>query len=465
MSSIIRIFLFLFTIIFFSKEVLCSSPDTAYLINTTGRKIFVRNMTFFLKGSFPLILSEKSLKNFKVLVPYKEYYTSINLSLGNGEFSDFFLQAGVTYNVVLNNKGQIYLQTTDAKINQHELKFFSELTAATGSLNFYKIKTTSWNNNKDRHLFIESLYVKRVAFLNNYHDKYPLSGKFFKLADLFLKSRFIVELFQMKVPNDDVKKGINIFYKDSIKKYIEGFSYDEAMGIMDVRYASYLLFQAHQMEESKSSQTIFLDSFVSGKMKDFLLGKYLAQKMNDRTNEFTSQYKERISSIKDDYIQSIVNEYSNVSVINLQKDTAGIYVMDAGLKRVSFNDVISSIKAKIFYIDFWASWCAPCIKEMPNSIKLRKQFEGNPDIAFLYISVDEDYQNWLTAAEQNKLKAYKFSYKVLEESNFTFIKTLKISSYPRYLLINRDGKILVPDAKRPGNPALVSELKKILESE
>jgi hypothetical protein len=116
MSYIFRIFFFLLNSIFFSKDVLCSSSDTVYLINKTGKNIFVTNMTFFLKGSFPLSLPENALKVFKLPLPYNNYYTSINLSLGNGEFSDFFLQAGIVYDVMLNNKGQISLKANDAKI-------------------------------------------------------------------------------------------------------------------------------------------------------------------------------------------------------------------------------------------------------------------------------------------------------------------------------------------------------------
>jgi thiol-disulfide isomerase/thioredoxin len=47
-------------------------------------------------------------------------------------------------------------------------------------------------------------------------------------------------------------------------------------------------------------------------------------------------------------------------------------------------------KHKILYINFWATWCAPCIKRIPELNNLIGKYEDNPSIAFMNICVDSD---------------------------------------------------------------------------
>lgn len=58
---------------------------------------------------------------------------------------------------------------------------------------------------------------------------------------------------------------------------------------------------------------------------------------------------------------------------------------------------LKDLKGKVVFINFWATWCGPCIAEMPSIQKLYDQYKDNPEVVFV-----------LLEAEGNKTKATKF---------------------------------------------------------
>lgn len=85
---------------------------------------------------------------------------------------------------------------------------------------------------------------------------------------------------------------------------------------------------------------------------------------------------------------TLSTEYANDEV--LFKDKKG--------KTVS----ISSLKGKVVFINFWATWCPPCIHEMPSINDLKKSFKENNDIVFLMVDVDGEIDKSSKWMKDNK---------------------------------------------------------------
>lgn len=123
-------------------------------------------------------------------------------------------------------------------------------------------------------------------------------------------------------------------------------------------------------------------------------------------------------------------------------------------KMVSFSD----LKGKVVLVDVWATWCAPCKQELPHLKKLEEELHDK-DIAFVSITMDaeKDKDKWLAMINDMKLGGIQlFGGPENELLDFYKIKTI-----PRFMVFNRDGKIVNANSPRPSQP----ELKELLLKE
>lgn len=88
---------------------------------------------------------------------------------------------------------------------------------------------------------------------------------------------------------------------------------------------------------------------------------------------------------------------------------------------------------KVIYVDFWASWCSPCIQEIKSLLELENEYEDS-DVVFLSFSVDEDDNQWIKTASKYELKSY--SYRVLNRDS-KFLKEIGLAYVPRFLILTK----------------------------
>lgn len=124
---------------------------------------------------------------------------------------------------------------------------------------------------------------------------------------------------------------------------------------------------------------------------------------------------------------------------------------------------LSDFKGKVVYLDFWASWCGPCRAEFPHSKAMHDKLtdKQKKKIVFLYASIDENEDAWKNALEKLQLQGENGHLKPAQ--NAAMMRKLMVTSIPRYVIINKDGKILAPDASRPSSPDTLNELLKLIE--
>ncbi len=121
---------------------------------------------------------------------------------------------------------------------------------------------------------------------------------------------------------------------------------------------------------------------------------------------------------------------------------------------------LSDLKGKYIYIDVWATWCSPCIAEIPALKKLEKELGGK--MHFVSISIDkvDKHEAWKKMVEEKELKGIQLYADNNWESQF--VRDFGINGIPRFILIDPLGNVVKPDAPRPSNPKTKDLLSSLL---
>jgi thiol-disulfide isomerase/thioredoxin len=105
-------------------------------------------------------------------------------------------------------------------------------------------------------------------------------------------------------------------------------------------------------------------------------------------------------------------------------------VSDFTLKDVQGHTLRSAdLKGRVVVVDFWATWCGPCLKELPDLSAWYKKIAGRPDLAFLSLNVTEDQK---TAAAFVKEKQVEFPVYLGDD----LLGPFEVSGFPTKLILD-----------------------------
>jgi thiol-disulfide isomerase/thioredoxin len=117
---------------------------------------------------------------------------------------------------------------------------------------------------------------------------------------------------------------------------------------------------------------------------------------------------------------------------------------------------LAALKGKVVLLDFWATWCAPCNRELPIIEKLQREFRDQGLVA-MGVTVGED-----RTTLENFVRAATLTYSnVSVEDGAAIVADLSLTAFPTIVLIDREGKIASYEVGARGEAALREDLKKL----
>ena len=118
---------------------------------------------------------------------------------------------------------------------------------------------------------------------------------------------------------------------------------------------------------------------------------------------------------------------------------------------------LADLKGKFVYIDVWATWCGPCRGELPHLKTLEEKY-ADKDIHFVSLSCDKDKKAWENMVKKDAMKGIQLHL----GTESTFMDAYLINGIPRFILLDREGKIISSNMTRPSDPKTAEKFNELL---
>ncbi len=382
------------------------------------------------------------------------------------EASPVLLYPGDTCMVYNNGDGGF-----DFRSNNHrngDLKILDEMEKALGFVTPENLGLTISSRLDIMYIVnrIRATYLNRKLFIEDYGKAHPISDEYRITSEKLIHQKYIISLlFPFYVAQDSAGynfENLPAEYYTVLSNGMEGVFDDSQIHLNSYQlvlwnYCRYL--SKSSLNTSEEFISMFTNAKInfSGKSREFLmfliLKKYTGKGLPDfqRSAEtFLGEYP--MSDYREYLIRLIPNNLTN-DMITLSNEK----LVSHNGTDVTWKEIMEISKGKVIYIDFWASWCRPCLQEMPHSASLRDSLK-NKDVTFLYVSLDQNKDSWIRAA--NKLK-FDPSQHFLFKKDSRLKDLFALQAIPKYIIIDKKGNIFSPDAPRPSDPRLYNTLLKL----
>jgi thiol-disulfide isomerase/thioredoxin len=229
--------------------------------------------------------------------------------------------------------------------------------------------------------------------------------------------------------------------------------------------------QAAANEQKAVDLTQGKNSYMNEQLVKYLIESNQSQVALDRAEQFkiAQQSTAKLDSMfKVTYLTLHGQEALNAAKIRIASQLKD--APDFTLKTMDGKSVtLSALKGKIVILDFWATWCGPCVSSFPGMQKAMDAMKDNKDVCFYFINTFERVSPEDRLAKiKSTLEVKNVHFDVLLDSqegdNFKVSEMYDVKNIPTKIIIDKNGKMYTKLVGYSGNnEELVKELKGVVE--
>jgi thiol-disulfide isomerase/thioredoxin len=372
---------------------------------------------------------------------------------------EYNLQCGDSVEISKRLEQMPYLEVKNRRVYESELNFYIV------NFSFFKEQQNSYIKEVQ-----SDLSIKNLTSVSLRRSMY--------MIDSLYSSKMISKEFYEKTRRDLPFYANNQLIKRYFSKYHTKIPSDSLLAVplyedSLANYPAYVDFMGTFIQLSELSNTSkgvpapttcfnYVISNVHGALGEELLFKFLKSIYLIKKDSF-QVYFSKFKTIATDpykisfYDDIIENETKDKAFKKMVFGKTGLLYSSLNNRAITFDDIIKRNKGKVIYVDFWASWCAPCRAEMPYSKALSDTLK-NEKYVTLYISLDESYSSWDKASKELGIKPEN-SFLIINPKSSPLVKGLKLQEIPKYIIIDKNGHIVDKDARNPHDVELLNQLK------
>lgn len=323
----------------------------------------------------------------------------------------------------------------EGKLVSYENNFFVEKKTKILKLKYDENNAGLYQLNKTKgQLFFTELYNSykekkdSIAVLNNYKSNLSkIKGTTFKTIN---------ELFFLEKNNN------KLYYNQLVDSIIK-----KEQRVLCISYRELLKYYYLEQKDSKIYNNEFYAKISFQNILEKPNDKISLDLINKiKSTNFYKKNKQRIDS----------KLYSKLPSSEVLKN---LLLQNKAGEKLNFIDITKAETAKYYLLDFWATWCGPCI----HNIKIMHKMKLPQEVDVVYISLDKqsDQKKWkMKSTELNISNSYLF---IENEENKKQLTKINLNQLPRYILIDKDFNILNFNMTTPQEDDFLKNLKSYIK--